>query len=50
MKDCDTNKESYLKQNVNNFYFWAMSQNIPVNKFEWIKDICQFNEDLTKKL
>ena len=26
-----------------------MSQNLPVNKFEWIKDASQFNEDFIKK-
>ena len=25
-----------------------MSQKISVNNFEWIKDICQFNEDVIK--
>ena len=36
MKDYDKNKESpYLKySNVNNLYVWAVSQKLPVNKFE----------------
>ena len=40
MKDYDKNKESsYLKYwDVNNFYAWAMSQKLPVTKFEWIED------------
>ena len=25
-----------------------MSQKLPVNKFEWIKDTSKFNEDFTK--
>ena len=25
-----------------------MSQNLPVNDFEWIEDTSQFNEDFTK--
>ena len=25
-----------------------MSQNLPVNKFEWIEDASPFNEDFTK--
>ena len=33
---------------VNNLYVWAMSQKLPVNNFEWIKDTSQFNEDLIK--
>ena len=50
MKDYDKNKESsYLKYwNVNNLYGWAMSQKLPVNKFEWIEDTSQFNEDFIK--
>ena len=29
---------------VNNLNDWAMSQKLPVNSFEWIKDTSQFNE------
>ena len=47
MRDYDKNKESsYLKYwDVNNLYNWAMFQKLPVNKFEWIEDTSQFNED-----
>ena len=50
MKDYDKNKElSYLQYwDVNNLYGWAMSQKLPVNNFEWIKDISQLNEDFIK--
>ena len=30
------------------FYGWAMSQKLPVNNFEWIKETSQFNEDFIK--
>ena len=30
------------------FYGWTMSQNLPVNNFEWIKDTSQLNEDFFK--
>ena len=44
MNDYDETKESaYLNYwNVNNLYGWAMSQKLPVNNFEWIKDSSQF--------
>ena len=29
-------------------YGWAMSQNLPVNNFEWIEDTSQFDEDFIK--
>ena len=47
MKDCDENKESsYLQYwDVNNLHGWAMSQKLPVNNMEWIKDTSQLNED-----
>ena len=50
MKDYDKNKESsYLKYwAVNTLYGWAMSEKLPVNKFEWIEDTSQFNEDFIK--
>ena len=50
MKGYDSNKEpSYHHYwDVNNLYRWAMLQKFPVNNFEWIQDISQFNEDFIK--
>ena len=47
MKGYDKNKESsyLLYQNVNNLHGWVMPQKLPLNRFEWIKDTSQFNED-----
>ena len=50
MKYYDKNKESSYVQywDVNNLYGWTMTQKLPVNNLEWIKDTSQFNEDFTK--
>ena len=34
---------------VNNLYGWEMSQKLPVNGFEWVKNLSNFNEDFTKE-
>ena len=49
-KDYDKNKESsYLQYwDISNLYEWAMSQKLPVNNFEWLKDTSQFKEDFIK--
>ena len=42
-------ESSYLKYwSVNNLYGWVISQKLPVNKFEWIKDTSHFNDDFIK--
>ena len=42
---------SYLQYwDVNELYGWVMSQKVPVNNFEWIKDTFQFKEDFIKKI
>ena len=50
MKDYDKNKESlYLNYwDVSSLYDWVMSQNLPLNKFEWIDGTSQLSEDFMK--
>ena len=47
MKEYDKNKKfSYLKYwNKNNLYGWALQQKLTENGFEWVENICQFNEN-----
>ena len=33
---------------ANNLYGWGMSEDIPVDGFQWVKDLSQFNEDFIK--
>ena len=51
MKNYNENKKSLHLQylDVNNIYGWAMSQKLPVNNFEGIKDASQFIEDFIRK-
>ena len=46
MKGYDKNKESSYIQfyELNNLYGWAMSQKLPKNNFEWIKNTSQGDE------
>ena len=50
MNDYDNSKESsYLQyRDVNNLYWWAMSQKLSVNTFKRIKDISKFDESYIK--
>ena len=47
MKNYDKNiKSSYLMYlDASHLYGWAMSQNLPINCFEWVEKLSQFNED-----
>ena len=48
MKNYDK-ESSYLKYwDINNLYGWTVLQKLPANKFEWIEDNSQFNEDFVK--
>ena len=51
-KDYNKIKESLYLNNwdINNLYGSLMSQKLPVNNFEWIKDTSQLNEDFTKTM
>ena len=47
-KDIESSYLEYL--HANNLYGWAMSQKLPVDGFEWIKeeDLLKFNETFIK--
>ena len=49
-KDYDKIKESSYFQcwDVDNLYGWAMFQKLPINRFKWIEETSQFNEDFIK--
>ena len=51
LKNYDKNNESpYIAVlDANNLYGRAMSQKLPVNRFEWVKTLSKFNEDSIKK-
>ena len=51
-KEYDKNKESSCLKywDVNKSFGGAMSQKLPVNKFEWIRDTSQFNKDFIKTI
>ena len=50
MKNYEKNIESsYLMYlDANNLYWWAISQKLPVDGFELIKNLSEFNEDFIK--
>ena len=47
MKNYDKDMESsYLEcLDVSNLYRWAISKKLPVNGFEWVEELSQFNKD-----
>ena len=52
IKYYDKRKKSSNLQclDVNNIYEWAISQNLPVNNFEWMEAPSQSNEDFIKTI
>ena len=48
MKNYDKNKESSYIQylDANNLYGWAMSQNLLVNGFKWVKNTSKIDKNL----
>ena len=50
MKNYDENEESSFLEylDANNLYGWAMSEPLPVDGFDWIKDLSKIDEDLIK--
>ena len=50
MKNYNKNKKpSYIQYlDANNLYGWAMYKKLPVNGFEWVKDISSINKKLKK--
>ena len=50
MKNDDENKESSYIQDLdaNNLYGWAMSQKLPVNNFNWVKNKSKIDERFIK--
>ena len=47
MKNYEKDMESsYLEcLDVNNLYGWTISRKLPVNGFEWVEELSQFNKD-----
>ena len=50
MKNYNKNKESWYIQylDASNLYRWTISQKLPVNRFEWVKDVSSINKKKIK--
>ena len=51
MKDYNKDEEESFLQydDANNLYEFAMSEPLPVDDFEWMKDVSKIDEDFIKK-
>ena len=51
MNNYDKKIDSSYTENLdaNSLYGWAFSQKLPVDGFEWVKNLSKFNEDFTKE-
>ena len=52
MKGYNQNKKSsyLIYWDANNLYGWAIPQKLPVENFEWERNISNFDESFTKKI
>ena len=50
MKNHDENEESFFLEylDANNLYGWTMSQPLPVDGFDWVKNLSKIDEDFIK--
>ena len=39
-----------IKEDASNLYGWAVSQELPVNGFKWVKNLSKFNEGFIKNM
>ena len=51
MKNYNKNTESsyFMYLDANNLYGWAMSQELPANRFKWVKNLSEFNDENSGK-
>ena len=51
MKNYNKNAESsyFMYLDANNLYGWAMSQELPANRFKWVKNLSEFNDENSGK-
>ena len=50
MKNYNNNIESSYLVNLDENNLYAMSQKLPIDGFEWVEDLSEFNESFIKKI